>query len=180
MRYHAEIRLRPSSGHATEISASIVQQLQRWELFKLQQGSPYVAQTCLTRPVLVVELVAALAALRPYAYGAWRLVTRTLKNQDSLQEAWEQFRRIQSETSKDIGQVALLTTLLRTLLDETLVLKDLLGHDGVRTVRNLAETLDRARDFSQKAISTQTWNEIISTLSRVMQPLPKWENDNPE
>jgi hypothetical protein len=160
--------------------AATIAQLQQWELFKLQQGAPYVAQTCLTRPVLVVELLSALATLRPYASGAWRLVNDTLKNQDSIQEAWKLFGQIQSEPLRDIEQVALLKTLLRILLDENLVLQHLLGHDGLRTVRHLADDLNRAYESSQETISTQTWNAIISTLGRTMQPLPKWESADHE
>jgi hypothetical protein len=87
---------------------SDVQQLQKWELFKLQHGAPYVAQTCVCRPVLVRELFSALSTLRDYQPGAWKLTIDTLKGQDAIQRAWDLLRKIEGKVSNGERPINLL------------------------------------------------------------------------
>jgi len=156
---------------------SQVEQVQKWELFKLQEGNHFFAQLCLARPVLIGNLVDALSILRPYYPNAWQLVKKTLKDHDRIQEAWELFNKVETEFSNTQWLADTLKELFHILIDEKLVLKSLIGHDGFNTIRKFAAHIDESpRNFFKKYHLGENKDVVLFSLREIMRRIPQWEN----
>ncbi len=154
-------------------NAPDIQQLQKWDLFRLQQESRYVAQTCLSRPVLIGKLIYTLSILRGYQPGAWRITIDTLKNQDSIQETWSLFRQIESKASNGKQPTNLLRKLIQTLLDEKLILKTLIGHEGLNTIhQSIGIHKENSKGSVMECCLEGNQDEIISSLKKIMERIP--------
>lgn len=155
---------------------SDVQRVQKWELFTLQQGARYVGQTCLERPVLVSELFSALSTVRAYHPGAWKRLMKTLSDPDAIHKTWELFGQIESEFSKGNWPIDLLNTLYQTLLSPTLVIRDLIGHHGVNTIRRFAGIDAGVSDSVRERSRVDNPEEVIALLREIMARIPQWRN----
>jgi len=156
-----------------------VTEVQKWDLFKLQDGSAYVGQACIARPVVVGELMYTLSTLRPYASGAWRLMNDALKSRGEIQRAWNLFNEIEDKVFSNKWPADSLKQLFQILMDEKLVLKNLIGHDGFNTIREFAdihENLSNPNKEFEEYSMEENKKAVISSLRDIMGRIPHWSS----
>lgn len=95
-----------------------VHRVEKWDLFQLQHGSKYMAQKCLKRPLMLVDLLAAMSVLRPYSPSAWQLMLNTLKDRDCIRAAFKMIEKLEESSEKRQWDIDLLNKLCEMLLDE--------------------------------------------------------------
>lgn len=137
-----------------------VQEIQKWELFTLQQHNFHIAQVCVEHPVLLGELIPALLRLRSYSPSAIERLNELIKNKGSMSKAWKLWKEINN--NPDIQSLGIMKELIQMITNEELILRSLINHRNLRQLDELAPNVQET-----------AWEKTIELLNNVMSRIPQ-------